>query len=448
MSTSPQPMPLPFSWADQERHLVSHLSALIRLDTSNPPGNEIAVARHLSRELSRSGIAHQVLESEPGRANLVARLPGTGDEPPLMLLGHADVVGAQAGGWSRPPFSGEVADGCVWGRGALDMKGQVAASLLVMQLLAAHRIPLRRDLLLVVTADEEAGSRLGASWLRENHRSLVEAEFAFNEGGGQRFVTPGGPVYTVQVAEKGSARMRITARGPGGHASVPRAESAVFTLAEALLRLRAFAPETVLHPTARRMLGTLADLHPGTGAAAIQRLVQAPTWARAHSLPIDPVLREFVVAGLHNTATPTMLAAGHRQNVVPTEASVVLDGRLLPGDLPDRWVAEVQRAVGDAVEVSLLHGRVSHTVHDDAELLRVLGDTVAAHEPGARVLPYINPAATDARAFPDTKVVGFFPSASDADIMRLIHAPDEHARITDLMFGGKCLLDAVLRLST
>lgn len=448
MSTSPRPMPLPFSWADQERHLVSHLSALIRLDTSNPPGNEVAVARHLSRELAGSGIAHRVLESGPGRANLVARLPGSGQEPPLMLLGHADVVGAQPGGWSRPPFSGEVADGRVWGRGALDMKGQIAASLLIMQLLAAHRIRLNRDVLLVVTADEEAGSRLGAYWLWENHRSLVEAEFAFNEGGGQRFMTPGGPVYTVQVAEKGSARMRVTARGQGGHASVPRSESAIFTLAEALLRLRAFAPESVLHPASRRMLSTLADLHPGPGAEAIVQLLKDPTWDRANSLPIDPVLREFVVAGLHNTATPTMLSAGQRQNVVPVEASVLLDGRLLPGELPDRWAAEVQRAVGDRVEVELLHGRVSRAGHDSPELLRVLGDTVGAHEPDARVLPYINPAATDARAFPDTKVVGFFPSASDADIMRLIHAPDEHARITDLMFGGKCLLDAVLRLST
>ncbi|MBT2469335.1 M20/M25/M40 family metallo-hydrolase [Streptomyces sp. ISL-66] len=447
MSTPTQPMPLPFSWADQEQHLVSHLSALIRLDTSNPPGNEIAAARYLSRELSRSGIAHTVLESEPGRANLVARLPGSGQEPPLMLLGHADVVGAQPDQWNRPPFSGEVADGRVWGRGALDMKGQVAASLLVMQLLAAHRIPLSRDLLLVVTADEEAGSRLGAYWLWENHRSLVEAEWAFNEGGGQRFVTPGGPVYTVQVAEKGSARMRVTARGQGGHASVPRADTAIFTLAEALLRLRAFSPQSVLHPAARRMLHTLADLHPGAGAQAIERLLKEPTWAGANSLPIDPVLREFVVAGLHNTATATILSAGQRQNVVPVEASVVLDGRLLPGELPDRWMEEVQKALGDRVAVSLLHGRMSHRVHDDPRLLRVLGDTVAAHDPDARVLPYINPASTDARAFPDMNVVGFFPSASDADIMRLIHAPDEHARITDLMFGGKCLLDAVLRLS-
>lgn len=156
--------------------------------------------------------------------------------------------------------------------------------------------------------------------------------------------------------------MRVTARGPGGHASVPRTGSAVFTLAEALLRLRAFAPESVLQPASRRMLATLAQLYPGPGAEAIGQLLKDPTWDRTNSLPIDPVLREFVVAGLHNTATPTVLSAGQRQNVVPVEADVVLDGRLLPGELPDRWAAAVQQALGDRVEVSLLHGRVSRAL--------------------------------------------------------------------------------------
>lgn len=442
------PFELPFAWADEEDHLVGHLSELVRLDTSNPPGNEIAVARYISRELRRYGIRHTVLESEPGRANLVARLPGSGDEPPLMLLGHADVVGARAEQWSRPPFSGDVADGRVWGRGSLDMKGQIAASLLIMQLLAAHKVPLRRDVLMVVTADEEAGSRLGAYWLWEHHRSLVEAEVAFNEGGGQRFLTPGGPVYTVQVAEKGSARMRITATGRGGHASLPRPDAAVFGLAEALVRLRDFAPPSVLLPTSRRMLHTLAELHPGDAGEAVRRLVEEPTWDGARSLPIDPLLREFVVAGLHNTATPTLLSGGRRLNVVPTEASVVLDGRLLPGERPEEWAAQVQEAVGDGVEVALLQGRVSAGAHDDAELLRVLDLVVAGQEQGARVLPYINSASTDARAFPETKVIGFFPSASDADIMRLIHGVDEHAQVSDVMFGGRCLLEAVVRLAT
>lgn len=196
------------------------------------------------------------------------------------------------------------------------------------------------------------------------------------------------------------------------------------------------------------MLHTLAELHPGDAGAAIRRLAQEPTWAGARSLPIDPLLREFVVAGLHNTATPTLLSGGRRLNVVPTEASVVLDGRLLPGERPEDWAAQVQEVVGSGVEVSLLQGRVSAGVHDDPELLGVLDLVVAGQEPGARVLPYINSASTDARAFPETKVIGFFPSASDADIMRLIHGVDEHARVSDVVFGGRCLLDAVVRLAT
>ncbi|MFB6549430.1 M20/M25/M40 family metallo-hydrolase [Streptomyces sp. NPDC056405] len=438
---------MPFEWADQEQHLVGHLSELVRLDTTNPPGNEIAVARYLSRELGRSAVPHTVLEAEPGRANLVARLPGSGDEPPLMLLGHADVVGARAEEWSRHPFSGDVADGCVWGRGSLDMKAQIAASLLIMQLLAAHRVPLRRDVLMVVTADEEAGSRLGAHWLWEHHRSLVEAEIAFNEGGGQRFRTPGGPVYTVQVTEKGSARMRVTATGAGGHASIPRPRAAVFKLAEALVRLRDFAPPSVLQPTSRRMLEILAELHPGAAGEAIGRLLAKPTWDAARTLPIDPVLREFVVAGLHNTATPTLLSGGQRLNVVPTEASAVLDGRLLPGERPEEWAAQVQRAVGEEAEVTLVRGRTTAAVRTDPVILEVLDQVVAGQEAGARVLPYINSASTDARAFPETSVIGFFPSASDADIMRLIHGVDEHARVSDVVFGGRCLLEAVVRLA-
>ncbi|MCP3818497.1 M20/M25/M40 family metallo-hydrolase [Streptomyces sp. A3M-1-3] len=215
-----------------------------------------------------------------------------------------------------------------------------------------------------------------------------------------------------------------------------------------LLRLRAFAPESVLQPTSRRMLTTLAELYSGATAEAIRHLLQAPTWERANSLPIDPVLRDFVVAGLHNTATPTLLSAGRRLNVVPTEATVVLDGRLLPGERPEQWSQQIQKALGESVEVSLLSGRVSSLVHDDPRIIEVLDETVAAQEPGARVLPYINSASTDARAFPDTKVIGFFPSSSDEDIMRLIHGVDERARISDVLFGGQCLLDAVVRLST
>lgn len=435
------------SWSGTQEQLIRHTSELVQLDTSNPPGSEELVARYLSRELDSLGIRHEILESAPGRANLVARLPGSGAEAPLMLLGHADVVGADPEGWPHPPFSGHVADGLVWGRGTVDMKGHIAAYLVILELLVTHRVRLRRDVLLVVTADEESGSHLGAHWLREHHGALVEAEIAFNEGGGQRFVTPGGPLYTVQVAEKGNARIRLTARGAGGHASVPRPGNAVFALAEALTRLAAFEPESVLGPESVHMVQTLARHHEGQARTDLLQLLAEPTWARAGAVDMDPVLREYLLAGLHNTAVPTMLHASDRTNAVADRASVVLDGRTLPGQDPAAWADRIQAAVGDTAEVELLHGRQAPPPAYDPHVLDVLQQVMAAHEPGAHILPYVNAAATDARALPGVRVHGFFPSRSDADIMRLAHGRGEHARIDDLVFGGSCLLDAVLRLA-
>lgn len=426
--------------------IVRHVCALVRLDTSNPPGNELLVAQYLAAELAASGIEHHVLESAPGRANLVARVPGTGAEPPLMLLAHADVVGARPEGWTHPPFSGAVVDGEVWGRGTLDMKGHIASHLVLLQLLAARDVRLSGDVVLVVTADEEAGSHLGAHWLWEHHRPLVEAEVAFNEGGGQRFVTPGGPLYTVQVAEKGTARLRVTARGTGGHASIPRADNAVLTLARALARLGDWAAPSVLTPATQRLLAVLRDHHEPPAAAALAALLAEPTWHAASTLPVDPVLRDYVVAGLHNTAVPTVLTASDRVNVAPATASAVLDGRLVPGQQPDDWAAVVQRVVGDLATVELVQGRPGVAAAGEDDVLRAIDHVLDGVEPGARALPYVSSAASDARALPGVRVLGFFPSASDADMMRMIHGVDERARISDLLFAHRCLLELVLLL--
>ncbi|MEU2245371.1 M20/M25/M40 family metallo-hydrolase [Streptomyces sp. NPDC019224] len=437
------------AWWEHVDELVRCTSELVRRDTTNPPGNESLVTDYVARELAACSIDDvTVLAAEPGRANLVARLPGDGTGRPLMLLGHADVVAADGEGWPHPPFSGHVDETRVWGRGTLDMKGHIAAYLLILRLLTQYRVTLRRDVVLVVTADEESGSRLGARWLADHHPEAVAAEFAFNEGGGQRFATPGGPLYTVQVAEKGSARLRVTARGTGGHASIPRPGNPVFRLAEALTRLSAFAPPSIVSPAAEEMLRILADHHTGPAREELLGFAAAPSWHRALALPIDPVLREFVVTALHNTAVPTLLSGGRRFNAVPDRVEAVLDGRVLPGQHPHDWCEQVREALGPGVEVELVHGRAAPAPVHAPAVLEALRETVESMEPGAGVLPYINSAATDARALPDVAVHGFFPSRSDADIMRLAHGIGEHARIDDLAFGGACLLDAVLRLAT
>ncbi|MGH3276230.1 MAG: M20/M25/M40 family metallo-hydrolase, partial [Streptosporangiaceae bacterium] len=372
----------------------------------------------------------------------------TGEREPLMLLGHADVVGASSAGWIHPPFGGVIDDGRVWGRGSLDMKGQVAASLMILQILRSRGVRLNRDVILAVTADEESGSRLGAHWLWEHHRELVTADIAFNEGGGQRFETPGGPLYTVQVAEKGSARLRLTATGDGGHASVPRTESAIFHLAQALVRLQAHQAATHMPDVSRRMLSVMRDRHSGKAADAIGDFLASPTLVKAAELPIDPLLRDFVIAGTHNTAVPTILRGGDRINVCPRSASVEVDGRVLPAQAPSAWAAEIQAAVAPFADVELVQGRASAPGHEDADTLAVLSTVMNGLEAGATVLPYINSASTDARAFPGTRVFGFFPSASNVDYMRLIHGTNENALVSDLTFGMQALLGAVLRLAS
>ncbi|QZN84526.1 M20/M25/M40 family metallo-hydrolase [Cellulomonas sp. C5510] len=431
---------------DQEE-VVRRLSDLVRLDTTNPPGNESLVTEYVAGELAAVGVPAVVLESAPGRANLVARLRGAGTGPTVMLLAHADVVGASPVGWTHPPFSGRVVDGEVWGRGSLDMKAHLASWLTLVAGLAEHRVPLGGDVVLVVTADEEAGSRLGAHWLVENHPDLVRADLAFCEGGGQRIPTAAGPLYTVQVAEKGTATVRVTASGTGGHASVPRADNAVLALADALHRLGRSRTRSLPTETTDLMLEVLAastaDPHVRSALLDVRR---QPTFEAAAGLPLVPFLRDFVVAGLHNTAVPTRLSASDRVNVAPAEASAVLDCRLVPGQRPEDWVEHLRAVLGGQVRVDLIRGRAGREGPPADELLTVVDEVLDEVDPGGRALPYLSSAATDARAFPGIPVLGFFPSASDRDLMRLIHGVDERALISDVMHGHRITGGLVMRL--
>lgn len=428
--------------------LTRHVRQLVRLDTSNPPGNESLVTDYVAHELDQIGIEYETFEAAPGRANLVARLRGAGEQAPVMLIAHADVVGATPEGWDHPPFAGELIDGEVWGRGTLDMKGHIATHMVVLETLKRSRTRLRGDVVLLITCDEEAGSRLGAHWLWEHHHHLFDAQVAFNEGGGQRFTTPGGPVYTAQVAEKGIARIRIHARGTGGHASIPRNDNAVLTLGRALARLADWRPDTVLTQGSHRLLAALARQHPGPIGDSITRCATDPSWDDLAALPIDPRLREFVLAGTHNTAVPTMLQASPRLNVTPHTAIATLDARLLPGQQPADWARRIQDVIGNDVQVELVRGRsgvessISHSTLDAVD--QVLGQL----DPGAHLLPYISSASSDARALPGFPVLGFFPSRHGVDKMNLIHGTNERVRIDDLRFAHDFLTQITTTLLT
>lgn len=430
---------------------VLHLRALLRLDTTNPPGNELIAANYIADTCRAAGIEAEVVESRPGRGNVVARLRAANPMArPLMLTGHTDVVGVERGRWSTDPFGGELRDGYVWGRGALDMKSQVAAELAVLLRLKRDGVALDRDVTLAAFADEETGGEWGASWLWEHRRDLLDAEYAINEGGGGALRFGERTFYFCQAGEKGSARLRLTARAQPGHASVPLDDTAMRRLGEALVALHAWEPPTVLTEPVRQMLATIGPSLGGHGPARAQQILAdaAPTWADLAALPLDDDTRNQLRATTRNTAVPTIVHGGHRINVIPSEVVLDIDGRVLPEEDPDAWRAQVQAVVGDGVAMELLSRETGIAADPASPLFDAIAATIDRLDPGAKVAPCLVSGGTDARNLPGIKVYGFFPfppSERTAEYTPLVHGHDERIAVADLAFATGFLRDLVLR---
>lgn len=439
-------------WTRLTDEVTGHLQRLIAFDTTNPPGNETPAAEYLVAVGRNLGLEGHLLESAPDRGNAVLRLRAK--EPtaaPLLLMGHLDVVGVEREKWSRDPFSGDVEDGFVWGRGALDMKGQLAAAFTVVLQLKRERIELNRDLIFAAFADEEVSTgEHGAIWMWEQHRDLIDAEFAINEGGG--WISRVGPkrFYLCQVGEKGASRLRMTARGPAGHASVPLTETAMARLAVALSRLHEWQPPIVVTPVMRRLLESMGETFGERGLAAVRGALSEPSWGAIMGLPLDDDTKHDLRAMLANTAVPTMIRGGSQINVIPSEVSVDIDGRILPGVSPEDFRRDVQRVVGDMVEVHLLSREEGIAADPESPFFDAIGATMADLDPGCGVAPYLNPGGTDARALPGVKVYGFFPlapSGRQSMYIPLIHGHDERIAVRDLEFGTRFLYDVVTRFA-
>ena len=304
-------------------HAFRLCQQLLRIDTTNPPGNELPAAELLADELSSAGLDPVLLQSAPGRGNVVARLRGTGDKPPLLLTAHLDVVEADPSAWDHPPFCGEVHDGCLWGRGAIDMKNMAAMSVAIITRLAREGVRPQRDLIFAGVADEEAGCRHGSLWLCENHTDLVRSEFAIGEGGGFNIQVAGRSFFTVQVAEKGVCWVRARATGEPGHGSMPREDSAVVQLSEAIARLgKRGLPRHSSEPV-QGFIGALASHLPAPMRPLIKMLSSPALGPAMLSLIPDPSVRRAFRALLGNTASPTVLRAGNKTNVIPGFAEAV-----------------------------------------------------------------------------------------------------------------------------
>jgi acetylornithine deacetylase/succinyl-diaminopimelate desuccinylase-like protein len=421
--------------ADLRQETCRLLAELIRIDTSNPPGNETAAAEHLAAYLADAGVESTIVGRTPGRGSIVARIPGTGEGPSLMLLSHTDVVPAEAGDWSVPPFSGEDRDGFIWGRGALDMKGQAAAEAVAVATLAREGWRGSGDLIFCSVADEEVGTADGLAWVVEAHPDLVRADMVVNEGGGQRFEHEGRVAYTVGVGEKRCSAFAVTLHGKSGHASTPRsADNALLKLAEAASRIAHMRlPQRDL-PEVAAFLDAIGE------AGSDPHALLARAGASA------PVVAELLEPMLGAVVAPTGAEASASVNVIPGRARLVCDCRILPGQTQD----EVERAVRDVL--SGLDFSFEFIEHDggtisppDSPLYRAIADLVPRIEPGAAAAPVICSGFTDSHWMREafgSAAYGFMPMRLDAMVAgAVVHSADERADKDDLELGTRAFVD-------
>jgi len=435
------------NWSQVRAEAVGYLCELLRINTVNPPGDELRACEFLAGVLAPEGIETAVLEAAPGRGNLVARLRGDGRAAPLMLMAHLDVVPVETERWKHDPFGAEIHDGYIYGRGALDTKDLVAMELAVMLWLKRNRVPLARDVIFMANADEEAGGKFGAGWLVREHPDLIRAEFAINEGGG--FGTPilGKRIYTVQTAEKGTARFTLRARGKPGHASIPQRENAVLKLARGLDKLGGAAFPMHMTTTTRNYIEGLASALGGHAGAALRGLLDGRNGKRAlENLPLDEGMRGTLYAMLHNTATPTKLSAGSKINVIPSVAEAQVDARLVPGQTAETFLDELRAALGPEYEIEF-HEPTTRGIQADPQspLYDTIVRALKRHDPAAIVLPDLVVGATDARHVTKlgTKVYGFCPTFDDASEMERVHGDDERISLENIGFGTRVLYEVV-----
>jgi acetylornithine deacetylase/succinyl-diaminopimelate desuccinylase-like protein len=416
-------------WRDEVTDL---LSRLIRVDTTNPPGNETAAAELLRDYLEANGLECALYARTPERANLVARLRGRGDGPTLLLMGHTDVVLADPAEWSVPPFSGEVRDGEVWGRGALDMKGHVAANAVAIASLAREGFAPSGDLIFAATADEEVGAGFGMEWLCEAHPDAVRCDFAINEGGGDRLQIGDRTFWVCSVAEKMSAPFVIRVRGRSGHASTPGiADNALVKAAHLVERIAAYAPPQTIEPEVAAFLRAL-------DVDGVDALPQ--------------VARELVEPLLAPTFSPTMISASQKRNVIPALCEIVVDCRLLPGTTPADAEPTIRRVLGDDVDYELefteAHGGTRSPL--ESQLWNAVASFVAETEPAATAVPICTAGFTDSHWLREafgTTAYGFFPARMPSELMAtLVHSADERIPADDLELGLSWLRHAAREL--
>lgn len=424
-------------WHALENEAVQKLAAYIPVDTTNPPGNEARAAEWFAKIFQTESVPYEIAESAPGRGNIVARLKGNGSQPALILLNHMDVVPVSRTYWTVDPFAGVIRDGYLWGRGSLDMKSLGIIQLLTFLELHRLHVPLRRDVVFVGTADEEAGGSYGAGWIVKNRPAWIErAGFMLTEGAGSFSDNSGKPVFFgVGPTEKTPAWLRLTATGRSGHGSVPIVDSAPNRLVAALNRLQQYRPPLELTAPIETMLRTHAAYEPEPWKTRFADPKAFLAQSDAYDLLTK---RPEILARLTNTISITSLKGSNKTNIIPTEASAELDCRLLPGWTIDRWVEHIRGIIDDpSIRIDVILNFPPATSSTDTPLFASIQKAVHDLYPGAGVVQTVDAGFTDSHFFRDKGIVsyGFEPFADTVEDDERVHGDNERIPIKNYEDG-------------
>ncbi|HTY74769.1 MAG TPA: M20/M25/M40 family metallo-hydrolase [Candidatus Nanoarchaeia archaeon] len=443
---------------ETEKEITELLSQLIKIDTSNPPGNETKAAQFLSQNLSAENFCCEIFESAPGRGSLITRLKGTGKKPRILLLSHLDVVPAQAKEWTEDPFGGAVKDGYVWGRGALDMKSMTAIEVTTLKMLKRNGIQLKGDVILAATADEEMGGLGGADYLLQQYPEKIFAEYVINEGGGNTIPTHQKTVYTVNTAEKGLLWFRVRAKGTAGHGSLPEAaDNPIVRINQVIQKLVNFRFKVELVQTTRQLLRGLSDAD-STLKPQMIRILEHPEESDAALADLDRTalaVADEIRPRLKMSITPTIVRGGYKENVIPSECEAVFDCRVLPGQTTTQAMEKVKELLIDVDLEKLSFETIQ--VQEPTEspvrtpLFEVMKEVLNDADPGCAVVPFLMAGGTDSRFFRrmGSTSYGFQPIRKENKIdmkpVRLEHGVDERISVENLVFGVSVLYETVKR---
>ena len=426
-------------------HPVELLQTLVRFDTTNPPGNEAACINYLDGIFKQAGFTTTILGRTTERTNLITRLPGRGEAPPVIWQAHVDVVTTAEQTWQHPPFAANIVDDYLWGRGTLDDKGAAAMMTVALLRAKAESITPPGDIIFTVLADEEAGADYGAKFLVEEHPEQFEgAHFAIGEGGGISVTMGGKKCYVIMLVEKQICSMRLTLHGRAGHGSIPLQGQAMAKLGRVLRILDRKRLPVHITPIARQMITGISDALPFPQNLVLRQLLNPALTNRVLDLLGDK--GEQLGASLRNTASPTIVRGGEKINVIPGEVSLGLDGRLLPGFTPDDMMRELRELLGDDVNLTV-ECYEPGPEPADMERYAILADIIRQADPEGIPVPYLVSGVTDARHFAKLGIqsYGFIPMQIPDELIKTIHAADERIPVASIEWGTQVLLETLKR---